>query len=414
MRFVFDNDRGFIQYYFGNGIQIGGLPFGTYSQLQMGQGNTIFVDVSLGDDSLGSRNTLLAFKTITAACSASQVGDVIYIMPGVYHESFVIPDGIHVVGASTLSTIIRRDAVSSSLDLITMGINSRLESLSLQLFSDQHVPLKGIVFSNGSVLSSRVSNVDLNVNNSTAPADGTSNVYGVFIDGTGYASHGLDAIHASTIQVNSAGSGSKRAVISTSASRFGMRDSIWIATSTSGSGHDAIALETTHPGAELLARYGTCSGSYADISQTSGSIVLGNTYLVNNNANSKGFETVDKPNSFFFADTSGLPPSAVRYMRLGTQPVDSSEIKVRIGHPSIFKSMFIRAQIAPGVGTSAVFTVRKNGIDTILTGSLIDDELSKLVEGKSVPFNKGDDLSIKVETIGNTSIQDVLLTIEEY
>jgi len=97
-------------------------------------GNTIKVDVVYGDDATGVRNGL-PFATVSAALHVAKSGDVVMVSPGTYNETITIPTGVIVRGISPSTCIIQKTNVTSSTDVVTMGENSNLENIKVNLTS---------------------------------------------------------------------------------------------------------------------------------------------------------------------------------------------------------------------------------------------------------------------------------------
>lgn len=378
-------------------------------------GNVVRVDSVFGNDATGQRNGA-PFLTINAALAVAQSGDAVWIFPGTYAESFTIPNGVNVLGLTTGGVDIIKN-VNVATDLVTMGENTRLENVNLQLTSSSHVQLRGIVFPGTTTATSKVRTAVLTVDNSGAGA-GSSDVYGIHSNGTATPGEEISAIRATTINVFSTGLGTKRGILVDTANDFHIRDTnVRITNSGGGS---SIGVETNHVSAQFAARTSTINGSNssnptagADISQTLGTITIVTTDLLNSNANGLGFGTEISPSTLVWADPGALP-SAIRFMRPGTAPVTAAENAfIRAPQSLIVKSLTARARMAPGGANVATVTLRKNSVDTPLTVTLTDTQLSNTNNAITVSFAAGDSISIKTETTGG-STADIVVSAELY
>ena len=164
-------------------------------------GQELRVDKVFGNDSTGVRNGA-PFATITKALSMAQPGDNVRICPGIYNENFVVPDYVSIRGVSAGSCMVVQN-VTTATDLITMGEYSVIEDLTLQLTSTQHVQLRGIVFGGTTTTTSALRGIRIRIDNSTAPSDGSSNVYGIHATGSGAPQDTIFSAVEVAINVNS-------------------------------------------------------------------------------------------------------------------------------------------------------------------------------------------------------------------
>lgn len=350
-------------------------------------GGVLRVDALFGNDATGKRNSL-PFATINAALAAAQSGDLVWILPGTYAESFTIPDGVSVRGAS-LNAVKITKTVTTATDLVTMGENTRLEDVSLTVTSNSHVQLRGIVFPGTTSATAKLRTSTITVDNSGAGA-GTSNVYGVHSTGTGLPTEDIAAIRACNITVRSAGLGSKRGILVNSASDFHMRDTSILVTNSGGGA--AIGVETNHASAAFTARSSTISGSSADISQTQGIMTIVSTDLLNATANGLPFTTKISPSILVWAD-SGTLPAGTNFMHVGTD-TPLNEMLVYLPQATIVKALSVRTKTAPG--STDTFTIFKNGITTGMSVSLTTPNTFAINNTQSVTFAAGDSISLQL------------------
>lgn len=381
-------------------------------------GTLLTVDPTNGNDATGLRGGHFPspFKTVTAALAAALSGDIVELLPGTYSlaAGITIPDGVNLKGISSFNCIIQMLSVTADTDLVTLGVSSRLEDFTLRLTSSEHHTLRGVVWPSTSTATAKVRRCVVTVDNSTASDGGTSNVYGMHVTGTGTPSSEVISCRAETITVISAGLGNKRAILVDSAAYFNL-SVVNTKCSRVGAGAGSyIAEETNHASAIIRHQSGTIEGSpTADISQTLGSIELTAPSFVNGGANGKSFTSLGGGFQLSFSDPGALPNSVTRYMRPGTGTVDASEIKIRIGKKCIIRGISVRALVAPGGGLSDVFTVRKNGVDTVVVCTLTDTAVAATSSNVSAEFLENDDLSVKLVT-GATATQDVVVSVDIY
>jgi len=380
-------------------------------------GRTLLVDDIYGADATALREQYTRpFKTPAAAIAVALSGDTILIGPGNFDLSagIMIPTGVTIRGLSSGTTTLRMLGVGVSTTLVTMGDNTRLEDITLQLTSALHVNLTAILFPGITSGNAKMRRMVVTADNSGAPAVGTSDVFAVRSIGTGTPGRETNAIRACTLIAKTIGSGKARGLlVDTAAHNFSFRDVNMLATLASGAG-TAISMEVNQVGAVASFDSGTLNSSTADISQTAGTLEMGSSVLINKSANGKNFKATENSALLVWADDAALPSNATRFMRLGTAPVTATEIKLRMPRGFVVKSLFIRAVSGPGLGKTDTFTVRKNGVDTLLTASLVDLATSVSNIINSVDFDENDDISLKVVTAIATGTSDAVVEVEIY
>ena len=376
-------------------------------------GNTLRVDKIYGSDANGQREGA-PFLTINAALAQAHPGDTVWIFPGIYEESIVIPDGVAIRGFNAGGVIIRRNSIVIDTDLVVMGESTRLEDVSLQMISQNHVRLRCIVFPGTSMTTSRVRTVQLLVDNSGASPFGDSDVIGVHSIGTGFPPEAVSTMRAVTIIVHSTGAGNKRGIlIDTMPHQFNVRDvNVMVSRVGSENSGSYIGVEVNQAGATFVGRSMSIGGTNADISQSAGTLILGMTDLLNANANELGFTDKFYPIQLIFSDPSELPGGAIRYMRPGTGTAAPYDIFLRAAQKCVIKAIHVRAAIGPGLGATDTWTLRKNGQDTPLSVSLSDMQTKAINERVSVTFMQGDDISVKVQTSPSSTTQDIIVNLD--
>lgn len=369
-------------------------------------GNVARVDAVYGNDTTGVLNGL-PFLTINAALAAAQAGDVVWIFPGTYTESFTIPNDVSVIGLSSNEVIIQR-AATASTDLVVMGERSSLQNVTLQLTSAAHWQLRGVVFPGTTNATAFMQNVFVTVDNSGATVGGSSDVYGVHVNGSATPTDNIVAISDCEIFVNSIGVGAKRGLLVDGTGSINVKNSQIRVQKGLGAG-SAIAAETNNASAALTLRTSTCSatasaGIFADISQTQGTLTLIDTALSGAGANGLGFSTKNAPNTLIWANPATFVAGASLIMRPGTGAAAAISVppvaSIDVSQPMIIRQVSVRATVAPGGVTSDLFIVQKNNIDTALTVALTGAALTNTNSAVSVAFAPGDIITARVARTG--------------
>lgn len=101
------------------------------------------------------------------------------------------------------------------------------------------------------------------------------------------------------------------------------------------------------------------------------------------------------------AGSSILPTSGTVTLYLGIGSA-TSEGAVAIGVPqSTLKRVFVTRSTAPGVGGSAVYTLRRNGLDTAVAVTLgAGDTSGSSTPGVTVALDAGDEITVRLALTG--------------
>ncbi len=374
-------------------------------------GNVLRVDAVFGNDATGTRNQQ-PFATINGALNAAQTGDVIILFPGTYNESFTIPAGITVAGLTLNGVHIAQTNVTTNTDLVTMGENSYLANVTLNLNANTDVQLRGIVFPGTTSATANVNQVRIQITNS---ANGTAPAYGIHSIGTGLPTSEFTALQNSTINVSSQGLRPARGILlDTNANEFNIINSG--ITVTNPAGGSAIGIETNIANVSCVVSTSTINGSTADISQTdpNSTITIANTQLVNSNANSRGFNSTS-PSSILTWALPGTPGTATTgFLTPGTGMLVSSSnnLPFIVPQTGLIKNLNVQAVTPAGQG-STTFTIFRNGVATTLTTALNDTAITNVNNSISVPCVAGDQISLQVtNTVGATA--NISVTAELY
>ncbi len=378
-----------------------------------------WVDSVNGDDATAVVGDLShSFFTVEAAIAAVSSGSLILVQPGTYNLSagITVPAGVVIRGLSNQNTIIQKLGVTATTTLVTMGESSSIEDITIKLTAAGHQTLTGISFPGTTTATATALNVRVIVDNSTASDGGTSQVIGIRVAATSTPAFGVNppTIANSVVTVTSAGLGTKRGILlDTSISYMRMLGSIFACLRTGIGAGSYIGAEVNIAGGILALIGGGYNGFSADMSQTAGSLEVLGVQLTNDNANAKGFAVLAASPRFAWGTNGGVA-SGTRFLYPGTSPESVNEIKIRLANKGIIKSIQVRARIGPGAARVDTYTLRKNGVDTVVTTSLTAAAVDNLNNNVSVAFAATDDLSMQVVTAASSTTVDVTIVVEVY
>lgn len=385
-------------------------------------GNILRVDPVYGDDTGGARNGR-PYATINAALDEAISGDAVWIFPGTYNESFTIPAGVSVVGMAqgagasgspTGGGVFISRSVTSATDLVTMGENSSLENVTLNLSSASNIQLRGIVFPGTTSATARARNVSINVANTNVSAG--SATYGIHSTGNGAPNPTIATLSNSSINVSTSGTQPSRGVLVAGTSTFNINDcTISVNNSSTGSafGVETLTGTTCNIDNSILSGTGG-TGITSDISQTGGSIILGNCKLVNADANALSFSTFTTPSMLVWMRT-GTVGTGTFFLYIGTNPTGTTEswTQISVLQPTVLRNFRIEAGTGPGASRVATFNLRRNGT-TVLSTTLTGAATSATATG-SATFAAGDLISVQVlNTAGGTTLANIRVFVDLY
>ena len=254
------------------------------------------VDQLYGNNTLASASPYsYPFSNITTALSSAQSGECVYILPGNYNETLVLPSNISVRGINLQAVVIQQLGVIGNTNLITMGTNSRLEDVTLSLSSTSNVNLSAVYFPDGTTINAKLRTL---VINTTSTATGANNIYGIFSNGSSsniVAS--FNAVQRSTINVTSSGSGVNRAILNTGSNYFSVRDATIYCT---GSGSNLVGVETSNTTGYTSVKTSTILGTTYDILRTAGTLLINATDLQNNTSDGNSFSVNTNPSQLYY------------------------------------------------------------------------------------------------------------------
>jgi len=307
--------------------------------------------------------------------------------------------------------------VIANTTLLTMGSNSRIEDLTLNLTSTGHYTLIGIAFTGTTTTTTKLRTCVLTVDNRTAPVGGTSEVTGIKASGTGALSSGsfaFNSLKGSTVNVYSNGGGNKRGVLVTNTNTITTRDlNVYVAAPTdSTSTGSYVGIETNDSSvgqtgsvqlrATTVGTFLTSiSGTKSDILQTTPSSFVSPNYLlypgiqigpgtdlVTKNAGGKGFSSYVFNNTIFYGmkGTVSGPPG---WLWPGTQTWSAGVFPdtglppayYRVQQPFILGGMCMGLNISCGNFNSVTALVQKT---PVATGVKVDTSYSVTISGASI------------------------------
>jgi hypothetical protein len=377
------------------------------------EGNTLTVDAVYGNDVSGALAPYKSpFLTITAALSNASAGQLVFVRPGTYNEKLVVPANVSLNGAGAQAVVIQQLNCTSNTTLLTMGSNSRVENFTANLSSASNVELIGVDFPNGTVPTAKLRNSIWTV---TSTALGSNTILGCRSAGSSaltFASANM--IQRSSLNVISAGGGPTRGILVSGDNRFSVRDIVIYAR---GTGTNIVGVETTHSNAFFDSKTTTINGSTHDINRTAGTIQLGFTDLVNNNANGNSFSVSTEPNHVYYGiignvgnGTSFLAPGSIPYNSLPT-----TEFGLPFAQPvMIFEGVF-RATVPLTTGV-ATFTLHKNASSNtaFMTGTLDSNNQTLRATATSEQIGVNDVLVVKLVTTGSIGQNPIFASIATY
>lgn len=376
-------------------------------------GNTLTVDAVYGNDLSGAANPYVnPFLTISAALSNASAGQLVFVNPGTYNESIVVPANVSLNGAGAQAVVIQRLNVTSNTTLLTMGSNCRVENFTANLSSSSNVTLIGVDFPNGTVPTAKLRNSIWTV---TSTALGSNAILGCRSSGSSpldFASANM--IQRSSLNVISAGGGPTRGILVNGPNRFSVRDIVIYAR---GTGTNIVGVETTDVSAIFDSKTSTINGKTHDINRSAGDIRLGFTDLANNNANGNSFSVTTEPNHIYYGvignvgnGTSFLAPGSIPFNSLPT-----TEFGLPFAQPvMVFEGVFRATNpLTTGVAT---FTLHKNASSNapFMTGTLNSNNQSFLANTTSEKIDLSDVLVVKLVTSGSVGQNPIFASIATY
>ena len=368
-------------------------------------GNVLVVDQIYGNDTLAAQDPFnRPFLTLQGALNKVASGQSIYMMPGAYEGPITIPANVCIVGNCLQNCSINALNVSSNTTLVTMGSNTRLEFVTLNLTSSSNVNLTGVDFPTGTSITAKLRTSVTNVRSS---GTGSNTIIGVLSAGTSPTTYNSsDAIRASTVSVDASSSGPVRGLLVSGSNWFSIRTTNIDA---KGTGSNIVGVETTNAGAYASLKHSTIRGGDGsvptnyDINRTAGEILVGFSDLHTNSANGNSFSTVAETAHMTFGSTGNFPSSTTFFMlpgvvKQGDLPLSAFTLPVI--QNMILISGTIRVDPAVPAGGSLTLSVYKNGSASIFTIVVPEGETTATNTDMSVEFTPADTFDIRVTTGG--------------
>jgi hypothetical protein len=323
-------------------------------------GNFLSVDQVYGNDiSASGSPAIVPFKTINNALKyltdKNLIGYTVFIYPGTYYESVTVPDTHALRGSSLHTTTIALTGPTGTSTLVTMGVNTRVEDLTLTLsMATGPGPHTAVLFPNNTTTTAKVRTCVINSSYSGAAGSVCPTLFGIRVTDTstpsGYSFN--DAVRSCTVNVSTNatgpldGSGASArpygpfGICNTGSSFFGVRETNISATGpiiNSPTGYNGpigaaslgptgiIVLKTSGVGGSLYDIYQFTTGS-SGASGSAGTITLNacdlinsnpgpNSFLVNNGGSTISY-VVTEPMTF--STTSPYPAAGSVGIQIGT------------------------------------------------------------------------------------------------
>jgi hypothetical protein len=386
-------------------------------------------------------------------------GQTIYLLPGNHDISagLVLPSNISIRGASVQTCKIQL-AATADTTLLTMGEQTRVEDVTLNLTSSQNHNLKGVVFGGTTTETAKLRTMVINVDN--AASTGTSNVYGVECLGPqgslGPGSFSFNSLKGLTINVKSNGSGNKRGILVSGSNIVTSRDvNIYVAaprqSTSTGSYVGVETNDVSNVGSAQLrsTTIGTVGGvtySSSDILQTTPAVITNPTYLaspgiqvgpgtdlITKTAGGKGFSTYVYPTVLFYGFKGPIKSGASTngYLWYGTQAsnqalfpdVTMPPAYFRVQQPSLLSGLSASLNKGPGAGHDVALLVQytKAGTtlplyDTSFSITMTNGTMEASVYNSSVSLNTGDKIHLNISYTGGNgnTAEDLTAQIDLY
>lgn len=253
----------------------------------------------------------------------------------------------------------------------------------------------------------------ISVDNSGA-GSGNSDVIGCHIRSSGSPGSEDDAMRAAAVRVRSSGGGMKRSLLMDVAGTFRARDVNFRCQRVGGSGGTYYAVEVNHASAILSLNLGNANGDDADVSRTLGVLRLSGVDLENAKSNGRSFDARRTGYQITCSEEGPLVGGVTRFVRFGSGDSAVTEIKLRMHKSVVVQKLIVRSATPPGAGRTDTWVVRKNGVDTSLTTSLVNTATFSQDLDNAVTFASGDDLSVKQVGASGTGTTEVVITMEVY
>jgi hypothetical protein len=342
-------------------------------------GNTLTVDAVYGNDTTAALDKYSKpFLTISAALSNASAGQLVFVNPGTYNEPLTMPANVSLNGAGAQAVVIQQLNCTSNTTLLTMGSNCRIENFTANLSSSSNVNLTGVLFPQGTIPTAKLRNSIWTV---TSTATGSNTILGCSSPGTSTLDFfPANMIQRSTLNVISSSAGTTRGILINNASRFAVRDIVVYAR---GSGSNIVGGEVADASGILEIKTSTFGGVTSgvgvayDINRSAGTILLGGTDLLNNNANGNSFTPTQAPTSFTWGVLGNMSANRRYYLVPGTVTVGNLENELVTNTYDGAKALPV-----PFVQPSSVIDTTMSFLGTIPSGCTLT---MKLIKNRTAP-----------------------------
>lgn len=359
-------------------------------------GNVFIVDRVYGNDSNALRDPFnKPFFNLTTALSNAPGGTSVYLMPGTYPGPITVPANVCIVGNCVQNCFITASNVTSNTTLVTMGSNSRVEFVTMNLTSSCNVNLTGVDFPSGTSITAKLRTSVVNVISS---GTGSNTIVGVLSGGSSDTSYNSsDAIRATTVNVDASSSGPIRGLLVSGSNWFGIRTTN---INVHGTPSNMIGVETSNAGAYASLKHSTIRGGEnesingdSDIKRTQGTILLGFTDLINNSAGGQSFSVASATPFYQLGTFGNLTNGTTHYLIPGVVSIGNlptSAFNVPVDANTILYAVQLDVSPAIPAGGSLTLNVYRNDILTDISLNLAAGETKKTLLNKSIDFSIGD------------------------
>lgn len=365
-------------------------------------GGVFVVDRVYGNDAKAINDPFNhPFLNLTTALSNAPAGTSIYLMPGTYQGPVTVPANVCVVGNCTQNCFIAASNVTSNTTLVTMGSNSRVEFVTMNLTSSCNVNLVGVDFPAATSITGKIRTAVVNVISS---GTGSNAITGVLSAGTTSTDYNAsDAIRATTVNVDASSTGPIRGLLVSGSNWFGIRTTN---INVKGTPSNMIGVETTNAGAYASLKHSTIRGGEnesmngdSDIKRTAGTILLGFTDLINNSAGGQSFSVASATPFYQLGTFGNLTNGNTYYMIPGVVGVGSlptSAFNVPVDANSILYAAQMDIKPVLPAGATLTLNVYRNDVLTDFSLNAVGGDTKVSLFNKSIDFSIGDEFHARL------------------
>ena len=383
-------------------------------------GNVLRVDDVYGNDASGAAEPYLRpFKTITAAITKINgppvlSGHTIWIFPGTYEGSVIVPPNSAIRGMNTQTVAIHKTTgfVNNITNTaVTMGLNSRLEDVIVRLDNTGSLvtgaTMVGVLYPVGTSANAKFRTGVINVINISTSCQ----AYGVLSEGDVSGSTivvSSNALRGTTVNTTSNSTTGSASIYVKGQNRFATRD-VNIFAMGSATGYIAGGMVDTSGGflelrGSTISGVNTGSGPGVDLSGNNvGQFYLGTSDLVNNHVDCSGFDVSIFPAYLQFNVIGNLVANTTYGLLPGTAIISeltATRFKFRLINSSIIFSTTARFSGSMGGGVIVTLNIYKND-DIVLSVVLNSANTSVIKKDVAVSYLVTDDISASLVTTGN-------------